>query len=383
MPGFHVPETVAGGLAGAGTGYLYHRWAERNKPHKKGDALQRYKLRSRLLKGTLLGALTGDVAGDRLRRLLSNSPTLAGYNAGDVAQGMTRDGVSGLWRGAVLDKPLHMRPTDYFYESGKGGNWGEAPLMRRELLRRSLGVHSEGANDWFQDAGSIVGADGRKYPKVELNRRFYDNPAGALDSKAVNIFKILWGDKGGYGFTDMAGSTSPLRMSDVFAGFPTEQYGNVRRLTDYWDFDLSPTEKAIGIRMAADVARDPNRWHTRISDPLLAFQLLRKDGGTIGQGLTSLALRKFFNDVVATKAPVFDQLAVMPTAHSSIKVPRMLSSVKSFTQGGPDRDKLIELVGDQIRTGIVEPTQMVLEKAKQMEGSDISKYVNILAHAAP
>lgn len=382
LPGFHVPDSVAGGLVGAGGGYLYHRYKQRNAtPEQDRSELASLRLRSRLLRGALGGAFAGNLVGDRARRLLSNSPTMAGYDAGQVVQGLKREGMRGLYTGAIKDEPLPMRPGDHFYDETKGNKWNDAPLMRRELLRRGLGVQSESPTNWFQNAGSIVGADGRAYPKIELHKRFYDNAAGILDPKHKNIWTDLWGDKGGYGITADADKTTALRMSDVFAGFPTENYGKVRRLTDYWDFDLGPAERSIGSKLLASVVKNPLQWNAGLPSAEISEQLLRRDdgSGTVGQALTSLGLRKVFNDVLATKAPVFDQFAVMPGKTDAVQSPRMLSSVRSITQGGPDRDHLINLVNLSRLSGTVDPIANIYDKARNAEMADIGKWTSLIS----
>jgi hypothetical protein len=138
LPGFHLPEAVAGGVVG-GLGGLV------TDAVRGGANLSLAQRRKRRLKSVLYGAGAGaavaNVVGDRARRYATNVLVPAGYNNSPLEQ------LKPTWKkvidGAILDKPAFdpagltkaMGPT--FNE-----NFYKMLLARRELSRIDFGVHT-------------------------------------------------------------------------------------------------------------------------------------------------------------------------------------------------------------------------------------------------
>lgn len=182
LPGLHPVDTAVGALGGAALGGLYDI-VRGNSARLPSNKRWRSTAR-RMLGGALLGGAGVNLVGDRARRYISNTLIPFGYDnqrmqnvvikpkqlMDDIAARwknwragkttMTGAGVAGnetpapdslskIWDAAILDK-RHYDPKD-LAEVSSWGNYGGTIDSRREIMRRSFGVHANNpATDWWQ-----------------------------------------------------------------------------------------------------------------------------------------------------------------------------------------------------------------------------------------
>jgi hypothetical protein len=150
LPGVHPKDMLLGAAAGGGAGLLYDLLA--TKPEDKDKANNTLR---RALTGAAIGGLGANVLGDRVRRYTSNVQVPLGYTGADL----TPKSFSQFSRAFFADKPAYDPKTvekllPHF--EGDKARLDDAIHARRELIRRSFGVHSnnEGADYWQQNKGT-------------------------------------------------------------------------------------------------------------------------------------------------------------------------------------------------------------------------------------
>jgi hypothetical protein len=142
LPKLRVPDTVAGGLAGAGVGGLYDLIRGKGKDGKR-------KTLKRLLTGALTGAGLSNVVGDRFRRYISNTKLPLGYTPTAAAE--IKPSLRRIWNAAILDKPDY-DPTAVAYWNNRPGVKNMLPFLpaRQEIVRRQFGLPVDQTNPWWQ-----------------------------------------------------------------------------------------------------------------------------------------------------------------------------------------------------------------------------------------
>lgn len=281
LPGFHGWETAGGAVAGAGAGtavQLARRMMQSKREKEQHGAPS-------LLRGAAvgagLGAFGGNLVGDRARRYISNMPNPFGYNASARLNDMREAGWEGLLRGAILDQPIQGGKA----QGGEGGS-EQNKAMRRELMRRGFGVHTDSpATDWFQNSG--VDAEGA--PVLNLSDRLF-NSSGTLQASALPAWKEVAPDGSILDWMAEPGRFGkPVQqVSNVFNRFSVTPYGKSMKMYDKWDFDLHPDEQ----NRAAQVLQ---KWRTsKLDEPE------KREG-------MSLLARWLASKTIASKMPAFQQ----------------------------------------------------------------------------
>lgn len=144
LPKLRVPDTVAGGLAGAGVGGLYDLIRGKGKDGKR-------KTLQRVLTGALTGAGLSNVVGDRFRRYLANTKIPMGYMPSATKE--IKPSLKRIWNAAILDKP-DLDPDAVKYWEWNSEEKRVKPLTqlpaRMELVRRQFGLPVDNKNPWWQ-----------------------------------------------------------------------------------------------------------------------------------------------------------------------------------------------------------------------------------------
>lgn len=230
LPSFHGYDTALGAAAGAGAGALYDTLTPQ-------DEADKHHMLRHVATGAAIGAPALNLAGDRARRYLSNLPDLYSYDPSRLFKSMQRSGLKGAWKGAVLDKPIQsvLTPRTPDLE------------MRRELLRRDLGVHTvDPQHDFFAASGTAVNGN----PRVIINPHWTDQHS-KLTSPTPDAD---WADLAG-------GAPQGARnLSDVlghFARKPVPDKPMTSDVSDTWDFDIHPDEWRDDKRYVREALRDP------------------------------------------------------------------------------------------------------------------------------
>lgn len=353
LPNVRLFDSVVGAGVGAGAGSLYHALAgEDEADRRKG----RSGLWRRMLTGAGLGAVGGNVVGDRARRYFSNLPDVQGYDPKHIWQQAKGHGFQGFVDGALIDRPILNRPdAEYYDPAGPQGGWTDLMLLRRELMRRGMGVHTASPDtDYFQSAGTMVGRNGHVSPRVEINSRFYDKTDGKLNEEGVRRLQSLFGrvtadapDVGAVNGTRNPGTY----YSSVLGGHPREQYGDVQRITDLWDVEPEPGVDAAARRYLKDWWKDSKSLDQPLAPDMQAetFRYIAPGQVAVRAGdrrdaLKSWAGRKLFNNVVFDEPVMFDQsfYNMGPKADNQGAVPTHAIPAFSGSQGGPDDQALID-----------------------------------------
>jgi hypothetical protein len=144
LPKLRVPDTVAGGLAGAGVGGLYDLIRGKDKKGKRQTL-------KRVLTGALTGAGLSNIVGDRFRRYIANTKIPMGYRP--TATKEITPSLKRIWNAAILDKQDFDEDAMKYWGTNKAT--GETdPLKqlpaRMELVRRQFGLPVDKANPWWQ-----------------------------------------------------------------------------------------------------------------------------------------------------------------------------------------------------------------------------------------
>ena len=250
LPGLHPVDTAVGAVGGAALGGLYDVLRGNSgklAPNKRWKSTAR-----RVLGGALLGGGAANLAGDRARRYISNTLLPFGYNnerlknvaitpkqlsqdigerwkkwregattvtgAGrDGAEDIKPDSLSKVWNAAVLDKPTYA-PDDLKEVSG-WGNFGGTIDARREIMRRTFGVHANNANtDWWQKNKGGYYSLNEQNPDYEKRLRLLFGPEHAYGSGDMSRFLTDPQKKLTDFNTKLPKYTSQARDFDFFAG---------------------------------------------------------------------------------------------------------------------------------------------------------------------
>lgn len=149
LPGLHLKDMLLGAALGGGAGLLYDQFAGPGEKHKRTQTTL-----GRLLTGAAIGAGGANIVGDRVRRYISNSKLPFGYDSDNILSQLTPRSWKHFYDAAIADKPSYDPAKVKELTSRFGGNEqvrDTALGARRELERRSFGVHSENAQtDYWQ-----------------------------------------------------------------------------------------------------------------------------------------------------------------------------------------------------------------------------------------
>lgn len=278
LPGLHVPEALMGGMVGAAGGGLAG-YLNGDFDRKKRNRWWRYPLI-----GAVAGAGAGNLVGDRMRRWLSNISDPFSYGVQRKWDNIRKGGVHGFIQGALMDKPL---PLSY-----RDDNMTDSRMMRRELLRRGLGVHTgDPSTDYFKQ----VSTHGNS-PVLHLADRHFDSTGRIND---MDLFRLLAPGAQALPMDSFqfAPSRPSLQNSILFGNFTTTPVGNVTNLHDKWDFDLHPEEKT---RMKELLSKLWKQGPSSMVNPVNGFS-------SEGEELKSLGLRHTLDQTIFGRMPVFDQ----------------------------------------------------------------------------
>ena len=141
LPKLRVPDTVAGSLAGAGVGGLYDLIRGKGKDGKR-------KTLKRVLTGALTGAGLSNLAGDRLRRYISNTKLPLGYTANAAEE--IKPSFKRIWNAAILDKPDYDPKAVEYWQNRPGEKMLPFLPARQEIVRRQFGLPFDQKNPWWQ-----------------------------------------------------------------------------------------------------------------------------------------------------------------------------------------------------------------------------------------
>jgi hypothetical protein len=151
LPGFHAPDILLGGAAGAGAGMLYDYIRGGEKGKRFNQALRR------ILTGAAVGAGITNLVGDRARRYITNSAVLAGYDGGDMLGQLKPRSWQHFWDAAIKDKPSYNpEKVREFVSKFKNTEVGQRVLdARREINRIGMGVdlHNPETSVWQRNDG--------------------------------------------------------------------------------------------------------------------------------------------------------------------------------------------------------------------------------------
>ena len=325
LPAAHGFDLAVGGLAGAGAGGLYHALRGNNDDDQPQPTTMRGKLRrqsqhlttllQRMAVGAGVGAVGLNTLGDRARRYISNAPGMYSYDTSKVKDALTGKGWPGVWQGAVLDKPIPhtavqntTKPADYTNPDPHSSNgWSPELLVRRELLRRGLGVHSDSPQDFFQNTGTVMTPTGQSIPRIQLSERFTDPRTGLLRTNPddKNIYHAIFGDLTKH--EDYVGQgLAPIGHYSV--DHPALDVARVRKS---WNFAWEPDKRKIWHDLTHEVAQRPGAWTEPLPDQEQALDAMRRYDGTSpqytkGDMLKSLASRWALDNLLVKKTPLFD-----------------------------------------------------------------------------
>lgn len=175
MPGFHLPDVLLGGTAGAGAGLLYDYIRGGEKGKRFGPALRR------ILTGAALGAAATNLAGDRFRRYVTNSVVPAGYDSGNMLDQLKPRSWQHVYDAALADKPAQdPKAVEKFIAQFGNKEVGQRALdARRELYRIAFGVdaHNPNSSIWQRNVGE-KGAP--HYSLNEKNKDYLRNVAALM-----------------------------------------------------------------------------------------------------------------------------------------------------------------------------------------------------------
>lgn len=297
LPGFHLPEAalggVVGGLGGAAIGAL--------RGPTDGKSTGRRMLEHAAL-GAGLGAVGGTVLGDRARRYVSNSVIPWAYDA-DPKEALRPKSWQHVWDAAIRDRPAYAASEPGRYNDLLAGSGYRARTLhdyfvpaRRELLRRTLGVHADDATAdfWAKDpASGSYGINPGRPDVDEVARRFAGNAAAPLRPQHLQDPGQLVDSINGAQDTGHLLGAAAVGHQRIEAS-PGPGGALAAHVRDRWDFDLHPDERG--------------RFRDGVS-ALLSGR--RPDPGWAG-----LAGRAFLDHAVSHEKPTIDQrMRFVPGEH--------------------------------------------------------------------
>jgi hypothetical protein len=231
LPGLHAKDMLLGAALGGGAGLAYDALASKPEGEKRLP-----KALKRILGGAALGATGANLVGDRARRYITNTQLPFSYGAsGSILPKSFKQ----FWEGAVLDKPSFDPAAVQALANKQPDNKGYPDVLkniigaRRELWRRSFGVHGNSQADIWQ---KNTGGRGPDYYSLNESRKDYAQLAKdlflpsrlATDIKPLfaNPAKVVARENAGEGWvgSDMFGSDSlvggqQIGMQPVGTGF--------------------------------------------------------------------------------------------------------------------------------------------------------------------
>lgn len=189
LPGFHAPDILLGGAAGAGAGMLYDYIRGGEKGKRFLPALRR------ILTGAAVGAGLTNFAGDRFRRYVTNSVVPAGYDGGNILAQLKPRSWQHVWDAAGKDKPSYdPEKVREFVSNFKNTEVGQRVLAaRREIERIGMGVdtHNPETSVWQRNKGD-KGAP--YYSLNEKNKEYLRNLAAIFLPSASNPVQLARDD---------------------------------------------------------------------------------------------------------------------------------------------------------------------------------------------
>jgi hypothetical protein len=175
LPGLHAKDTLLGAALGGGAGLAYDALASKPEGEKRLP-----KALKRILGGAALGATGANLVGDRARRYITNTQLPFSYGAsGSILPKSFKQ----FWEGAVLDKPSFDPAAVQALANKQPNNKGFPDVLkniigaRRELWRRSFGVHGNSKLDIWQ---KNTGGRGPDYYSLNESRKDYPQLAKDL-----------------------------------------------------------------------------------------------------------------------------------------------------------------------------------------------------------
>lgn len=238
LPRVRLPDTVAGGLLGAGLGagvYGVRRWMT-DKDKEQPSLLQHIGI------GAGLGAVGGNVVGDRARRYLVNNTDPTGHKPRDMGS-LAPKSLSQFFRTAIQDMP---EP----HANGAATTEQPAELstaLRHELFRRSLGLPvAEGSQAYFRPVGDrpyvpteTSGGVAGVSPTVEFNpARWAEIEASPMGQDSLAALQTT--------YKKPAREERLAAFKEVLGrhGYARGENGKYN-VHDLWDFALTPQEHGL------------------------------------------------------------------------------------------------------------------------------------------
>jgi hypothetical protein len=122
----------------------------------------------------MLGGGVANLAGDRARRYISNTLMPFGYDS-DRLKNVKPDSFQKVWNAAILDKPTYdLNDLKLITDIGNSGGSIDA---RREIMRRTFGVHANNAaTDWWQKNKNGYYSLNEKHPEYAQRLRLLFGP---------------------------------------------------------------------------------------------------------------------------------------------------------------------------------------------------------------
>jgi hypothetical protein len=285
LPGLHAPDLLLGGAAGAGAGALYDYVRGAPKGKKFQTTLKR------MLTGAALGAGATNLAGDRLRRYISNSMLPFGYDSANALDQLKPRSLAHVRDALIYDKPSYdpkaVAAIAPYFASNKEIL---EPVLnaRRELHRIGYGVHSHNpaTSAWQKNQG------GKGPAHYSLNEK---NPEYLKNLRALMLPTRLR-PEAVYSYADMKASDPNFPMAE----HDYKKY--LQNNADVSGFFKNP-QQALA-RYNVNTATTPDMFG---SDSLLgAQQLVTRQNG---QNTEGLILDR--HDVTPTKADMQSFLSAL------------------------------------------------------------------------
>ena len=353
---FHAPairplDTAVGaglGAAGGAATYGARRLLGGDDSDKEPEK-RRMGLLGHAAVGAGLGAVGGNVVGDRTRRYVSNRMIPFGYGAFDNAKQMLPKSFTDFYESAISDKPKAFTPEVHKELRKEMHNSDWDIEARRELLRRSMGLplNSGAAEPIFRDAGKTQfeptkysGGLSGEFPALEFNPKRWaaqhksetDAVAGLAAARSHEAVMRRWPSqlpaasaavaaaakvpgavpgldqpitnamaklRRGYDtrYKKIDGpvpSSAYAPFDDILARHGTDfdhQHG-VARVSDLWDFGLTPGETKQLPGYLKDTAKDVVTGGTGMSQPVPDYEANTTNGKWDGiPGMTGVPTR--------------------------------------------------------------------------------------------